>query len=138
MRRFITEAGVDEIIRPDGEGGYELIGARCRHCGHVMFPALRHCIRCSGDEMEAQVLSKTGIIYTYTQTMRPVHHMPAGTITGYIDLDDGVRIFAPIDAGAEGKVQIGTKAEIIFRPLWTEEDGTEVLGYAARQMEEEA
>lgn len=133
---FIKESGVDTIIHQHTDGHLALAGLKCRHCGHIAFPAINTCITCGKTDMEPVDLAATGILYTYTQTMRPVNHMPAGAITGYVDLDDGVRIFAPIDV-EEGKApKIGAPVQIVFRPLWTEDDGTEVIGYAAKQIKE--
>lgn len=136
MQKFITEAGVDEIIRQHEDGNYALVGLKCKACGHINFPALKTCIKCGENDMEDTELAGSGTLYTYCKTMRPVNHMPAGIVTGYIDLDDGVRIYAPVDVEEGSEPEIGSKMEVCFRALWTEEDGTEVLGYTAREIEE--
>lgn len=132
-RRFISEAGVKEIIRKKEDGSLTLVGLKCKKCGFISFPAVRTCIRCGSEDMESEELPQKGTLYTWTQTMRPVNHMPAGTITGYVDLTDGVRVYAPLDIEEGDAPRIGAEVQIRYRTLWTEEDGTEVVGYVGRQ-----
>ncbi len=136
MQRFIAEEGVEEIIRQKEDGGYKLIGRKCRDCGFIIFPALKTCVKCKSAATEAVELAEEGTLYTYTRTMRPVNHMPADNVTGYIDLDDGCRVLAPIDMPDGKDPVIGTRMKTGFRTLWTEEDGTEVLGFAFSPAEE--
>ncbi len=136
-KRFISEAGVDEIIREKEDGSLAMVGLKCKKCGFISFPAIRTCVKCGSEEMDPVELAQEGELYTWTQTMRPVNHMPAGAITGYVDLTDGVRIYAPLDT-LEGDVpRIGAKIRIGYRTLWTEEDGTQVVGYVGKQIKDE-
>lgn len=133
-RKMINEEGIPAVVRENTDGSFSLIGCRCRHCGFVNFPAIRYCVSCSADDTEEVELSKAGTLYTFTQTMRPVNHMPAGNISSYVDLDDGARILTPIDMPDGDLPVIGERFEIVFRPLWVEDDETEVFGFAARPM----
>ena len=133
-KKYISEDGVDEIVRECENDSYALIGSRCT-CGFMNFPAGDFCIKCGSSRVEKVALSRTGTIYSWTRTMRPVNHMPAGNITGFIDLDDGTRLISIIDVEENDVPRIGANAEIIFRPLW-EEDGIPVIGYAAKQTKE--
>lgn len=137
-KKYITETGVEEIVREHEDGSMALIGRKCSKCGFTAFPALTTCVKCGSTDTENIELSETGTLYTFTQTMRPVNHMPAGNITGYIDLDDGARVLAPIDMNNEELPVIGSRMKLKFRTLWTEEDGTEVTGFAFTPEEEEA
>ena len=133
-KKYITEDGVDEIIREKEDGVYALIGSHCE-CGFMNFPAGNFCIKCGSSNVKKSELSRKGTLYTWTKTMRPVNHMPAGNITGYVDLEDGSRLISVIDVDEDDTPRIGAAVEMVFRPLW-EEDGVPVIGYAAKQLKD--
>jgi uncharacterized protein len=49
-------------------------------------------------------------------------------IGGYIDLPEGTRVFGQIRVTVE-EMKTGMKVEVKTGVIWTEKDGTEVLGY---------
>lgn len=106
----------------DQEGPY-LVGGRCKSCGHVTFEARRVCPSCwSSAGADNVPIGRTGTLYTYSI----VHQAPAGfaapVAVGYVDLDDGVRVFAHLEQDAE-TLQIGRKLALSIDALKQRQDG---------------
>jgi len=120
--RYVLEG----IIGKNGDESC-LIGGRCKKCGVYSFPATEFCLECLSDEIEAVPLSSTGTLYSYTITRMNVGHFKAPHLLGMIDLPEGVRVVAPLKDDEE--YQVGDEVKLIVTALWTEDDGTEVIGY---------
>ena len=103
-----------------------LIGSRCTSCGRVVYPAAKSCLDCSHEEVEPLKLGNTGKLYAYTTVHMPIPHFPPPFNVGYIELPEGLRIFAPIAEGTELKV--GLPVRLVPAVLWREGE-TDVLGY---------
>ncbi|GAB2928751.1 hypothetical protein GCM10027047_26820 [Rhodococcus aerolatus] len=84
-----------------------LLGSRCPECGTIAFPAATTCQRC-GTRVEGTVeLSRRGTVWAHTvqhfAPKSPPYVPPAEGFTpfavGYVELPDGVRVQARLDAG---------------------------------------
>lgn len=79
---------------------YLLLGAGCGRCGRKFFPVRAVCLGCAGREWKEVLLGPTGTLYSYsTVHISSVRRTPY-TI-GYVDLDEGVRVFATIVGDAD-------------------------------------
>jgi uncharacterized protein len=120
------------IFYPDAlnekEGNLVQMGNQCRDCGKTSYPAVELCPFCSSDKVEKAPLSTTGTVFSFSVTRVPVGRFKPPIIGGYIDLPEGARVFGQIRADV-GHVRTGMKVRVETGVLWTEKDGTEVLGY---------
>lgn len=104
------------------------IGFRCDHCGKTSFPVSELCPFCSFEKGVKTRLSNEGTLFSYSITRVPVGPYKPPIIAGYIDLPEGVRVFGKIQADIE-VVRTGMRLRMETGVLWTEKDGTEVVGY---------
>lgn len=122
----MSKIPIREGLLTESIGG-DLMGFRCKLCGHILPPLTTVCYNCYGDELENLVLSRQGKLYSYTIVYQPHKHFEMPYAVGYIDLSDGLRIFSPLK-GREGKpFQIGMDMELVVEKLW-DENGNEVIG----------
>jgi uncharacterized OB-fold protein len=108
--------------------GVILLANKCKSCGQVFFPKVVFCLTCLNENMEELKLSRNGKLYSYTIGRMPSMHFEPPYAIGYVDMPEGVRIFAPLKM-TEGKpFKIGMNMEVIIEEVWQEDDN-EVIGY---------
>lgn len=107
------------LVRGGGERSDDihLLGSKCISCGEVSIGTNAVCLNCGGDQIEAIELSSEGDLWTYTI----VRHKPPGGYLGpdpfvpfalgLVELSDGVRIMAPIEADLDSLV-IGSRLHL--------------------------
>lgn len=97
-------------LKFDGNAPY-LIGSQCRECSACAWPPAARCHICWGDVRELR-LSSIGKLCAWTR----IHVAPPGReapyIVGYVDLPEGVRVFAdlrgdPADLAIDALVNLG-------------------------------
>ena len=110
------------------DGRLVQIGRKCLSCGKSAFPATELCPFCSSENGEKLSLSRTGTLFSFSITRVPVGPYKPPIITGYIDLPEGIRVFGQIRADV-GEIKTGLHLSMKTGVLWTEKDGTEVIGY---------
>jgi len=117
--------------RPVREGLYrggQLIAGRSRASGRVFFPKPLKDFQTNTDTISEFVLGSECKLFSFTTVhMKTLHFDPPYSI-GYVDFPEGVRVFGPI-AGNGHDLKIGMKLKVEIAPLWTEEDGTPILGH---------
>ena len=122
-----------------------LRASRCDTCSFVTFPAQDACPSCGGDAVTPTRLSRTGTLWTWTrQRFQPKNPPYIGReppkefvpfAVGFIELPEG-RVEARLAGDAGQELRIGMPMELTVVPFTTDEDGTEVLTYAFRPLEE--
>jgi uncharacterized OB-fold protein len=122
-----------------------LRATRCDSCAFVSFPAQDTCPSCGGDAVTPTELSRRGTLWTWTrQRFQPKNppylgREPANEFqpygVGFIELPEG-RIEARLAGGIDQELRIGMPMELTVVPFTNDEDGTEVLTYAFRPVEE--
>ena len=122
-----------------------LRATRCESCAFVTFPAQDACPSCGSDAVIPTVLSPSGTLWTWTrQRFQPknppyIGREPADEFqpygVGFIELPEG-RIEARLAGDVVRELRIGMPMELTVVPFATDEDGTEVLTYAFRPVEE--
>jgi benzoylsuccinyl-CoA thiolase BbsA subunit len=121
---------------PEGEPPY-LKGYKCKNCGKIWFPKFVPCPNpdCWSEEMEVIQLSRRGKIYSATNvyigqpTMR--EYMPM--VMAYVDLPDGVRIFAQLE-GEINSFQCGDEVELVAGPIRNNRDGKPIISYKFKKV----
>lgn len=114
-----------------------LKGYQCNQCGRLWFPKFTYCPNpdCWSEEMKVIPLSRKGVIYSTTDvyigqpSMR--EYMPI--IVGYVDLPEGIRIFAQIE-GDIGSFQCGDEVELIIGPVRNNKRGKPIISYKFRKV----
>jgi len=115
------------VFVEDAEGA-KLFGNRCKSCGQVFFPKASVCFTCFSKEMEEVVLSRRGKLYTYTIGHMPSTHFQPPYAVGYVEMPEGVRIFAPLKTIEGRPFRVGMEMEVMIDELWQEND-RQVMGY---------
>ena len=105
-----------------------------------MFPTQGGCPRCTGDETETVELARRGTLWTWTVQGFPPKAPPymgnADPKTfkafgvGYIQLPGEVKVEARLTESDPSKLQIGMEMELTLVPLYTNDDGDEVMTFA--------
>lgn len=111
----------------DPEGG-RLLANRCKSCGQVFFPKASFCLSCLNEGMEELKLSRRGKLYSYAIGYMPSSHFQPPYAIGYVDMPEGVRIFAPLEIMEDKPFSVGMDVEVMIEKLWHEDD-KEVIGY---------
>jgi uncharacterized OB-fold protein len=77
---------------------YNLTGFSCRDCGFIGLPYYGICPRCKSKNIEKVSLAREGKLITYTVNfqIREGYEKIAPTYIGLIELDNGIRIIAPL------------------------------------------
>jgi uncharacterized OB-fold protein len=84
--------------------GHRLTYQVCGQCGQVVFYPRRHCPGCTGGELEWRDSAGLGTVYSFTVIRRngqPFFRARLPYAVGLIDLDEGFRMVAEIDAAPE-------------------------------------
>ncbi|MBW2368180.1 MAG: OB-fold domain-containing protein [Deltaproteobacteria bacterium] len=118
---------LDGAFIQDNEGG-RLLGNKCIACGRAYFPKVKFCFDCLAKDIEDVVLSRRGMLYSYTiGRMASTHFQPPYAV-GLIDLPESIRVFAPLKLSKNESYRIGMEMEIYIDELWKEGE-QQVIGY---------
>ncbi len=105
-----------------------LIGNRCESCHQLFFPSRPFCFTCFSDRMETVKFGSKGKLYSFTTSSMPSLHFEPPYTVGWVDLEDGIRVFAPIERSKNQDLAIGMEMELVIDELWQEGDES-VVGY---------
>jgi uncharacterized OB-fold protein len=123
---IVGENSIGEaILKPGSDGVLHLQGSRCPQCDDIRYPSQ---VRCPHDLtlMEPVDLSDEGRLYAAVRVDLAPQGFEQPYWVGYIDLPDGVRVFAPLrcdvelppsDGDAVGLV-IGTVRNGVQAPMY--------------------
>jgi uncharacterized OB-fold protein len=95
---------------------------RIQRCdrGHFQHPPRALCVRCGTDNLAWIAISGRGLIYSHTSTHPRAADggaTPPSVSVALIDLVEGVRLVARLEAGADGRLPaIGDSVEVIAVP----------------------
>ena len=134
----MTKALAPDISTWPGEHP-QLIGSRCGGCGATTFPTQRRCPSCSGAAMSEVLLPRRGTLVSWTtQGFLPgppyagretaATFIPFGM--GLVQLGDVVRVEARLTESDPARLRFGMEVELTMVPLYTDDDGDEVLTFA--------
>ncbi len=127
------DVGEGLFVRPQSASEEpHLLGSRCTSCGEATFPKQRRCAHCSSDQIEEIALSPRGKLYSFTNVNYPVPDGYRGPIpygVGMVELPEGVRVMAPLTEHDPAKLAAGMDMALVIEKLFTDEDGTEVIGF---------
>lgn len=122
----------DRCWGEDREGVF-LVGGRCRTCQKYVFPARARCDGCEdGGAMEPARLSRFGTLYTFAEIHVAPSVFATPYVVGYVDLAEGVRVFAQIEHSAS-ELTIGDQLEVALGTIRNTAEGDPVVSYKFRK-----
>ncbi len=84
----------------------EIVGlraSRCHTCSDVSFPYSIRCPNCASTVEPGEILlSRSGTVFEFTTVYSPAPGFVPPYTVGYVDLDEGIRVYSQFEA-AEGK-----------------------------------
>jgi uncharacterized protein len=110
----------------------QLIGSKCPKCGEIVFPKNPVCINCQNQTMKDVTLSRKGKIWSFSTVMlRPPdwYKGPVPFDVGYVELQEGIRIWTRLLGAEAGTFKIGQEVELDVDVLQVDKDGNEILGF---------
>lgn len=105
-----------DALEIDGDQVH-LIGSSCEACGAHAFPPRQVCASCRSAELRRVRLDGTGRLYTYAIVRQAPKQFPTPYIIGYVDLDEGVRVFTRVLTGSEQDLRLGMRMTLKAAPL---------------------
>ncbi len=103
---------------------YRLIGVKCKKCGAIYYPPRPVCEKCRSRELEEVELPRRGKLISYAILHDPPigYRDQAPLIIGIIELENGVRVFAPLTDVDEKDLKIGMEVEAVLRRINRKEE----------------
>lgn len=128
---------ISEGLFSDGPDGPRLLAARCPACARPHFPAADVCPYCGAEGCVQVALGPAGRLYLYTAVLsRPAGYrgeVPYGF--GVVEVEGGLRVIARLTEARLERLRPDLPVRLVVEPLFTDEDGSPVLGYAFRPDE---
>ena len=115
-----------------GDEKPQLIGSKCPECGEIFFPVNPVCVNCQNDKMNDIKLSRRGKVWSYSTVMLRPPRWYKGQVPfdlGYVELEDGIRIWTRLLGAEAGTFKIGQEVELDFDVLQEDDEGNEILGF---------
>ena len=119
------------------ESGPALRATRCLKCGKIQFPAKTLCTDCLDEESEDIPVGKYAKIFSFTTTYGQVSRMESPVTAAFLELPEGIRVFAPLKKEENIIYEIGTDMELDIDDLWEEENAI-ITGYVYKVRKEAA
>ena len=119
-------------VPPSPDDEPQLIGSKCSRCGEVVFPVNPVCVNCQNQEMSDIKLSRRGKIWSFTTVMLPPPQWYKGPVPfdlGYVELQEGVRIWTRLLGAEAGTFKVGQEVELQIDVMQEDAEGNEILGY---------
>lgn len=107
-----------------------LIGNRCAICGQLYFPMKNICSKCLDDQLEEVYFGRHGRLYSYSIIHVPSPGFKAPYAVGYVDLDEGLRLFSLITNWQEMDLRNGRIVELVLTKIGEDSVGNDVIGFA--------
>lgn len=107
----------------------KLIGSRCAQCGMLVFPSVSICSGCLSEDSQPHAFGGEGTIYTYTVLHTAARGWEAPYVLGYVDLPEGVRVFAHLTGLAPEAFEVGLPVRMIATEPVVNFEGMEVVSY---------
>lgn len=94
----------------------------CRDCGLVYYYPRANCPDCFSDDVAWTEAAGTGEVYSFSvaKTMSGWPDADLPLVVAYVELDEGPRMIANVDADPED-IEIGTRVEVFFAETDTED-----------------
>jgi len=107
-----TQAMITPEIAPfwDAAAAGQLVVKHCNACGQNHYYPRAHCPFCMSSDVAWLTCTGEGVIYSFTTLKR-------GPAPAYVTLAEGPTILSAIIDCEPGKLAIGRRVVVVFRPL---------------------
>ncbi|MGH2784329.1 MAG: Zn-ribbon domain-containing OB-fold protein [Actinomycetota bacterium] len=119
--------GPDLVERADGV--WRLVGSACHACGARYFPQTTTCPACMGRDLGRVHLSEKGRLHSVTTVAVAPPGFQAPYRLGWVDLDNGPRVFGQIVPADGNEPRTGADMTVSVAPIRVDPDGTPVYGH---------
>jgi benzoylsuccinyl-CoA thiolase BbsA subunit len=113
----------------DERGQPVLVGSSCRACGQRVFPPVQVCPECLSEKVEPLRMSREGVLYSWSTVYVAPKEWRVPYVAGYVDLPEGVRVFAHI-VGDAARLAMDMKVRLTVADLGRDVTGAPVTSYA--------
>ncbi len=107
-----------------------LLGCKCTACQKEMVPPVSVCPVCGGEDMREAVQPGEGVLYSYTVVHVGPKRFRRPLALGYVDLDNGVRVFSHLEGDT---FKIGERMKFDVAIVGRDPDETDLTGYVFRK-----
>tara|TARA_R110000787_G_scaffold165753_1_gene278832 strand:+ start:228 stop:662 length:435 start_codon:yes stop_codon:yes gene_type:complete len=118
-----------DALRIESDGSPRLIGTSCKACATRFFPPEPVCPECMSEDVAEAELSSGGTLYSWSVVHVAPKNWRAPYIAGYVDLADGVRVFAHIVDADPDSLAMDMPVALTTAVLG-EDEGVAVTSYA--------
>lgn len=136
MSKEIQDDLFDPALFMDNTETPALRGSACSNCEKTFFPPRSRCPDCLATDLTAVPLGEKGSLYSFTTVHIPTKNFKPPFTVGYVDMDEGVRIFGQIRLKEGQSLKLGLPMKMSIDYLWPDADGKEVAGYLFELDEE--
>jgi len=106
----------------DKDGRPVLVGARCNDCGTLAFPRVAVCSKCMSESFTDEPMPERGRLYSWTTVHVGPARMNKPIVLGYVDLENGVRVFSHLASGGR-PLMIDQPVKLAVATVGKEADG---------------
>ncbi len=121
-----------------GPDGPRLLAGRCADCEKLHFPAAPGCPYCGAGDARVEPVGPTGRLALYTEVANrpPGYRGPLPYGFGVVQVDGGdLRVVTRLTESRLDRLSPGLAMRLVVEPLFTDDDGREVLAWAFRPEE---
>jgi uncharacterized OB-fold protein len=112
------------------DGEVRLLGSQCGVCQSLAFPKHAVCAVClSADDPRVAELGPGGVLYTFAIVRQAPREFPTPYVIGYVDLDQGVRVFTQIVVPKPEELRLGARMRATLGPVSLDSDGAQRITY---------
>jgi uncharacterized OB-fold protein len=105
-----------------------LKGGKCQACGKLSFPFAEICCFCQEEKMVPTRLARGGKLYAFSVVHQAAKGWRTPYVLGYVDLADGIRVLAHIDADPKD-LSADMPVRLEMGVIRSDSDGTPVYSY---------
>jgi len=94
-----------------------LAGTKCKKCGRLYFPPRADCVTCRNSDIEWVPIKGKARLVTFTEVYfgPPAFEQSAPYLLGLAELENGLRVFAPISRDFDSK-QLRPNLDLVLKP----------------------
>jgi|MDTA01.2.fsa_nt_gb uncharacterized OB-fold protein len=112
-----------DAVRVETDGGAKLVGIVCGDCEAKVFPPVPVCPECMSENVSEIELSDQGSLYTWSVVHVAPKNWKVPYTAGYVDLPEGVRVFAHIVGADSNKLEMDMPMFLTTAVLGQDEAG---------------
>ena len=116
----------------EASGRAVLRGGACESCGIEFFPCYPVCPSCMSEDVSKKPMPTRGTLYAFTRLHVGPPKWRKPLTLGYVDLENGVRVFTHLQ-GQE--FSFGQAVELAVGVVGANPDGTPISTFVFRPME---